>query len=110
MGLLAGHFQVAAAGEIAVDSLFLDDSLDKVDGFERSGVHVLHSFTAIPFDQRGHGQFHPGQDHAAVAAACAPAQCFSFEQRYAHTALRHHPRCRKAAESSADDGDVHPVR
>src|ERR1700721_1635682 len=51
----------------------------------------------------------PSEDHSAVAAACAPAERSGFEQGHAHPALRQHARRGEAAESSANDGDVHLV-
>ena len=107
MRLLAGDFQMAAAGEAAVDALFVDDFFDEINGFEGSRVHALDEFAAVAFDQRGHGKFQPGEDHAAVAGAGAPAESFGFEERYANASLREGAGGGEAAEAAAYDGDIY---
>ena len=47
MLLLAGDFEVAAAGEVAVDRFFAHDLFDAIYGGQRGGVHALGALAAV---------------------------------------------------------------
>ena len=47
MFLLAGHFEVAAAGEIAIDSFFADNLFDTINRSNRGCVHSLRSLAPV---------------------------------------------------------------
>ena len=108
--LLARHFQVATAREVAVDVLLAHDLLDAVDGIERSSIHFANGFAAVALDQRGHRQFHAGEDHAAVPRAGAPAKSFGFQHGDTDAAFRERARSGESAESRANNGDIDAVR
>jgi len=99
MGLLAGDFQVAAAGESqSIPSSLTIRSTRSMDSSEAAYMRCTASRRAL--DQRGRGQLHAGQDHAAVAAAAPqPSDSASNSARRTHAAPARAPR--KAAESSA---------
>src|SRR5215469_1108330 len=106
VSLLAGDFEMPAAGEAAGDSLLFHDLFDEVDGLERSAVHALYEFTAIARNERGNRQLHSGENHAAVAAACSPARGFCFENGGVHTAFAERAGGGKSAEAGSDDGYI----
>src|SRR5881628_3864097 len=110
MRLLAGDFEVAAARETAVDVFVTHDLLDAIDRFEGSGVHFAKGLAAVAFDERGNGQFHTGEDHAAVAATGAPAEGFGFEDGDVYAAFCESAGRGKPAETAADNGDVNVLR
>lgn len=67
MLLLAGYFEMAATGEITVDSFFADDPLDAIDGRKRGGVHAAGKVASVHGDELVHTELHPCQHHAPVA-------------------------------------------
>ncbi len=106
MRLLAGYFEVATTGEIAVDLFFVDDLLDAINGVERSGAHLAHGFDAVAPDERGRGKLHSGKDHSAVARTRSPAERFGFEHSDFDAAFRKCARRGKSAVARADDRNV----
>src|SRR5207253_4224935 len=61
---------------------------------------------ALPIYQRGHRQFHAGEDHAAVPRAGAPAKSFGFQHGDTDAAFRERARSGESAESRANNGDI----
>src|SRR5258706_1421305 len=110
MLLLAGHFQVAATREVAVNSLVTNNLLHTIDGFEGRGVHALSEFASIDRDELVHAQLHAGQHHATVAGAGSPADGFAFEHNDSRAAFRKGAGRRESRKPGADDNDIHPVR
>jgi len=104
--LLAGDFEMAAAGEIAGDGFFFHNLLYAVDGGERGGVHALGAFAAILGDELVDAQLHAGEDHASVAGAGAPSDGFGFQDGYFGAALGERVRGGESGESCADYGYV----
>src|SRR2546421_11389349 len=101
---------MAASREIAVQFFFAHDSLDAIDGIERSGIHFAHGFAAVTPNQRRHRQLHTGEHHAAVAGTGAPAESFGFQHGNVHAAFRECSRSGKAAVTPANYCDVSAVR
>ena len=87
MFLLAGDFEMSAAGEVAVDLFFRDDLLDAVDRGQRRGIHALREFASIHGDELVDAQLHAGKNHASIAGTGAPANGLGFEHRNFRAAL-----------------------
>src|SRR4029077_19027434 len=73
MGLFAGDFEVPGADEIAGDVFFFHDTLDRVDGLKRSGVHASRQLASILRDELVDAKLQSGEHHAAVARTRAPS-------------------------------------
>src|SRR5260370_19850109 len=101
---------MAAARNVAVDIFFADYLLATIDRFERSSVHSANCCAAMALDQRGRGQLHSGEDHAAVSGTGAPSESFGFECGDFHAAFRECARGGKAAETAADNDNVAVLR
>jgi len=65
-------------------------------------------FAAIALDQRGHRQLIPVSTMPPLRSL-RPSPAIRLEPREPHATLRQYSRCRKAAETSADDGNIHLV-
>ncbi len=110
MRLLGSDFEVAAAGEVAVDFFVGDDFLDAIDGGEGSGVHAMDEVASVARNQCGHGQLHPGKDHASVAATGAPSEGFGFQHSDTDAAQGQGPRGCQSRKPGAYDSDVYFFR
>src|ERR1700684_2923570 len=85
--LFAGDFEVAAAGEIAINIFIADNLLDAVDGLQRRGVHALRALAAVHRNQLIDPELHAGKNHAAIAGTGSPADGFRFEDSNLSVAL-----------------------
>src|SRR5271165_743132 len=110
MLLLAGHFEMAAAGEVAIDGFFSDDLLDAINGLQRRGVHAAGEIVSVHGDELVHAQLHAGQNHTAVAGTGSPADGFGFEDGNFGAALGESAGGGEAGEAGADYGYVRTIR
>ncbi len=110
MLLLAGHFQVAATREVAIDIFFADNLLHTIDGFEGCSVHALGAFAAIHRNELVHAQLHSSQNHAAIAGTGSPAESFGFQNSDFCAALRQGASRGEAGVAGANHSNIHMVR
>ena len=104
--LLAGDFEMAAAGEVAVDRFLAHDLFDAIHGRERGGVHALGPLAPVHRDELVYSEFHPGKDHPAIARTGAPADGFAFQHGNFRAALGKCAGGRKAGETCPDHGYI----
>src|ERR1700730_9439926 len=74
MLLLAGHFEVAATGKVAINRFFAHELLNTIDRCQGRGVHALGALAAVICHEPVHPQLETGEHHAAVARTGAPAE------------------------------------
>ena len=110
MLLLAGDFEMSAAGEVAVDCFFDHDLFDAVDGGERRGIHALSEFASVHGDELVHAQLHAGEHHASIARTGAPADGFGFEHGDFRAAFGQGAGGGEAGKTRADHGYVDNLR
>src|ERR1700690_2558845 len=109
MLLLAGHFEVAAPGEVAVNGFFADNLLDAIDGLKGCGVHAAREIAFVHGDELVHAQFHTSQHHSAVAGAGTPADGFRFRAGDWGPAFCESAGGGKAGKACANYPDVRPA-
>ena len=105
--LLAGDFEMSAAGEVAIHGFFPDDLFDAVERLERGGIHAPGPLAAIPGDELVHAQFHPGEDHSAIAGTGAPADGFGLQHGNFRPTLGERARGREPGETCPDHRYIH---
>ena len=109
MLLLAGHFEMAAAGKVAVNCFLPNDLFDAIDRRKRCGVHAADEIASIHGDELVHAELHPGEHHAAVAGTGSPADGFAFKHGDFGAALGEGAGGGKSGEARADYGDIDAV-
>jgi hypothetical protein len=103
---LPGGAEQSAAHVAAVDLLFFDDLFDEGDGVARRLKQALCLLRPVALDPGAERALAADGDHAAVAAAPAPADRVRVEHGDRGAALGQIARRREAGDTGADDGDV----
>ena len=100
---------MASPGVIAFDSIGRDRFLEEGEGVH-AGLVQLAALVTVTLEQVGGSDLEARMDHAAVAAARAPAKLMLFQQSDRATALRQARRRRHSRVAAADNHHIDLVR
>ena len=103
---LGGHFQVARASEMAVDSLVGDELLDRVDRVVVGHQVCLRGVEPVAGDCLPEPDRQARGAHAAVAARCAESHRVLLEDVHIRACARQMQCRREAGQAGPDDRDL----
>src|ERR1700676_508302 len=106
MLLLAGHLEMSAADEVAVNQFFADNLFDAVDGSQRRGIHALGPFASVHGDEFVNAELHSSEDHPAIPGTGAPSDGFAFQYGNSRAAFCQYAGCREAGEARPDHSHI----
>src|SRR6267154_5568034 len=100
-----GEIEVAGPRVVAFDPVVCDRFLDQVEGVQ-AGLVELAALLTVTLEQGGGTDLEAGMDHAAVAAARAPAELMLLQEGDRSAPRGQRCRCHHSGVAAAHDYDV----